>query len=314
MRTLKLNVCHNHEMLNSISISRLYFLESRYKEVMSNLLNKPIPMKYKGKGNIREYIMDILKLELNEDLLVHLVLISFPTYFGQLKISYILKRTNGPSMSLYLTMCKRKRGFKEIRLKQKKQKNDEEFTYYFYKKSRYIKKQCSKYVAWCIKRGYLMGGFWWVPSDDEKFIFMDDGSKLKIEFHLDLFETFVMSSFTQNLFLLITLTNLDFVVLWELINSYNEILRTNFEVCVECIKGKQTNIRKLCAQRAKDILELIHTNICGPFHGIDNNLYFNLERKLKSSNLIMVVNTMLDMMNQENNIQDPLYFFFERME
>ena len=40
---------------------------------------------------------------------------------------------------------------------------------------------------------------------------------------------------------------------------------SNFEVCVECIKGKWTNIRKLGAERAKDVLELVHTDICGPF-------------------------------------------------
>ena len=40
---------------------------------------------------------------------------------------------------------------------------------------------------------------------------------------------------------------------------------SDFEVCVECIKGKQTNIRKLGAKRAKDVLKLVHTDICGPF-------------------------------------------------
>jgi len=40
---------------------------------------------------------------------------------------------------------------------------------------------------------------------------------------------------------------------------------SDFKVCVECIKGKWTNIRKLGVERAKDILELIHTDICGPF-------------------------------------------------
>jgi len=40
---------------------------------------------------------------------------------------------------------------------------------------------------------------------------------------------------------------------------------SDFEVCVECIKGKRTNITKLGAKRAKDILELVHTDICGPF-------------------------------------------------
>ena len=38
----------------------------------------------------------------------------------------------------------------------------------------------------------------------------------------------------------------------------------DFEVYVECIKRKRTNMRKLGAKRAKDILELVHIEICGP--------------------------------------------------
>jgi len=40
---------------------------------------------------------------------------------------------------------------------------------------------------------------------------------------------------------------------------------SDFKICVECIKGKQTNIRKFGAKRSLDILEVIHTDICGPF-------------------------------------------------
>ena len=58
-----------------------------------------------------------LKLELSKDLLVHLVLISLPAHFGQFKVSYNTQRTNDPLMSLYLTVCKRKRDGKEINLK-----------------------------------------------------------------------------------------------------------------------------------------------------------------------------------------------------
>ncbi|XP_006589923.1 uncharacterized protein [Glycine max] len=70
-----------------------YFAKNEKAET-SNLLAKLISMKYKGKGNIREYIMEMsnlasklksLKLELGEDLLVHLVLISLPAHFGQFK-------------------------------------------------------------------------------------------------------------------------------------------------------------------------------------------------------------------------------------
>ena len=40
---------------------------------------------------------------------------------------------------------------------------------------------------------------------------------------------------------------------------------SDFQVCIECIKGKQTNMRKNDANRCSDVLELIHTDICGPF-------------------------------------------------
>ena len=39
----------------------------------------------------------------------------------------------------------------------------------------------------------------------------------------------------------------------------------DFENFTNCIKGKQTNTRRFCANRATDVLQLIHTNICGPF-------------------------------------------------
>jgi len=40
---------------------------------------------------------------------------------------------------------------------------------------------------------------------------------------------------------------------------------TDMDVCVDCIKGKQTNKRRFEANRSLDVLELIHTDICGPF-------------------------------------------------
>ena len=63
----------------------------------STILSKFVSMRYKRKDNIRKYIMEMsnlvtrlkaLKLELLEDILVHLVLISLPTQFNPFKISY----------------------------------------------------------------------------------------------------------------------------------------------------------------------------------------------------------------------------------
>ena len=82
------------------------------------ILSKFVSMWYKGKWNIKEYIMETsnlitqlraLKLELSNDILVHLVLISLPPQFSPFKISIILKRKNGLLMSSLLNVCKRKR-------------------------------------------------------------------------------------------------------------------------------------------------------------------------------------------------------------
>ena len=67
------------------------------KVEMSSILSKLVSMRYKGKENIREYIMEMsnlvtrlraLKLELFDEILKHLVLISLSAQLGPFKISY----------------------------------------------------------------------------------------------------------------------------------------------------------------------------------------------------------------------------------
>ncbi|KAL8133618.1 hypothetical protein AgCh_008897 [Apium graveolens] len=73
-----------------------YFSKNE-KAKMSNLLSKLVTMMYNGNGNIRKYIIGMcnlagklkeLKLELSDELLVHLVLISLPPQFGHFVVSY----------------------------------------------------------------------------------------------------------------------------------------------------------------------------------------------------------------------------------
>lgn len=40
---------------------------------------------------------------------------------------------------------------------------------------------------------------------------------------------------------------------------------------MDCIKGKHTNKTKKGVRRSSDILEIIHTNICGPFPEVSLN-------------------------------------------
>lgn len=48
----------------------------------------------------------------------------------------------------------------------------------------------------------------------------------------------------------------------------------DFETCVDCIKGKQTNMSKKGANRSSSILEIIHTNICCPDMDVHGQKYF----------------------------------------
>ena len=49
----------------------------------------------------------------------------------------------------------------------------------------------------------------------------------------------------------------------------NEILPyldfTDLNICVDCIKGKQIKHTKKWTTRSTHLLEIVHTNICGPF-------------------------------------------------
>ena len=165
------------------------------KAETSTLSRKLVGMKYTNKDNIREYIMEVsnivgklkaLKLQLSDDFLVHLVLISLLAQFIQFIVSYKtqkdkwtlnelishcvqeeerINRDRTESAHLALTSHKKKRKIVkdsnkdtiEGISKQKKGKTqDKEFTCYFCKKAGHFKKECPKFVAWRIKKGTLL--------------------------------------------------------------------------------------------------------------------------------------------------------------
>jgi len=49
---------------------------------------------------------------------------------------------------------------------------------------------------------------------------------------------------------------------------------SDFETCVDCIKGKQTNKSKKGAKRSSNLLEIIHTYICCPDTDASSLKYF----------------------------------------
>ena len=174
-------------------------LEKRFvkneKAETSTLLANLISMKYSEKGNIREYIMEMshlasklkaLKLELSQDLLVHLVLISLPTQFSQFKVSYNCQKESWTlnelishcvqeeerlkremTESAHLASTSKDKKFKKRKGKQvaaqpaqKKQHKEStgnaENACFFCKAVGHVKKQCTNYHAWRAKKGMLL--------------------------------------------------------------------------------------------------------------------------------------------------------------
>ena len=178
---------------------------------IDTLLIKLILMRYKGKGNIREYITEMshlasklktLKLDLSEDLLVHLVLISLPTQFSQFKVSYNyeketwslkelishciqeekrLKQDKIEYTHLASTTKNKDKGTKRIKDKeaantapqkkqQKKPKDQERTSYSFSRAERYKRKHCTKkgmlhnLVCSEINSSSVPGHTWWIDS------------------------------------------------------------------------------------------------------------------------------------------------------
>lgn len=97
------------------------------KAESSTLLTNMVSLKYKDKWNIRENIMEMsyiasklkpLNLELPNDLLMHLVLISLPfIYSVNLRSIVIVKIRSGLLMSSFNTVCKKKKCWSEIEQK-----------------------------------------------------------------------------------------------------------------------------------------------------------------------------------------------------
>ncbi|RVW94541.1 Retrovirus-related Pol polyprotein from transposon TNT 1-94 [Vitis vinifera] len=161
----------------------------------STILSKLVSMRYKGKENIREYIMEMsnlvtrlkaLKLELSEDILVHLVLISLPTQFKEER----LKQEKIESAHLASTS----QGF-EINLA------------VVPTDTWWIDMGATTHIS-VTMQGCLRSR---MPTDGERYIYVGNGNKAAVKAiglfrlqldsgcTLDLEETFVVPSFRRNL-------------------------------------------------------------------------------------------------------------------
>ncbi|RVX18298.1 Retrovirus-related Pol polyprotein from transposon TNT 1-94 [Vitis vinifera] len=184
-------------------------------------------MLYKGKENIREYIMEMfnlvtrlnaLKLELSEDILVHLVLISVPTQFSPFKISYNTQKEKR-TLNELIAQCghgtnkkgnmdnKEKETAYSGTSKQKVQKKqDKKMTCFFCKKAGHMKKTCTKYATWREKKGatthisVMIQGCLRsrMPTDGERYVYVGNGNKVAVK-AIDLFRLQLDSGCTLDL-------------------------------------------------------------------------------------------------------------------
>ncbi|KAF1869358.1 hypothetical protein Lal_00018452, partial [Lupinus albus] len=206
-----------------------YFSKNEKAET-SSLLAKLISMKYKGKWNIREYIMEMSNLASK-----------LKSLKMKLRVLHVqederLQRDKTESVHLVMTPHDKKRksnkGVAKVPSQLKKLKSNAEFTCNFCKKQGHIKKECPKYATWRVKKGkflnlvcseinlaFVPNDTWWVdsgatthisitmhdclwsrqPSDDEKFIFVGDGKRVAIE-AIGTFRLHLRSGFHLDLF------------------------------------------------------------------------------------------------------------------
>lgn len=165
------------------------FVKSDKAEI-SMLLSIFTSKRYSGKGNIREYIMEMshivsrlktLKIEISEDVLVHIVLNSLPITFDPFKVSYNCQKEKwslnelisycvqeeerlkqNKTESAHLASTSKEKGKKRKKITNKdeaakgpgqKKHKEGETTCFFCKKSGHMKKDCTKYHAWKVKKG-----------------------------------------------------------------------------------------------------------------------------------------------------------------
>ncbi|RVW94600.1 Retrovirus-related Pol polyprotein from transposon TNT 1-94 [Vitis vinifera] len=191
---------------------------------------------------------------MSESFLVHFILNTLQPQYGPFKISYNTHKDKW-SINELMTMCvqeegrslmepresvmlvtqnKGKKGKSQASQKGKQQippkfdiKKDEKC--FFCKKKGHVKKKCLKFQKWLEKKGYAKPK---ETSDKMIPLIIHYMSKLTLK------DVLVNDG---------VLSTLDF---------------TDFETCVGCIKGKQTNKSKRDAIRSSAILEIIHTDIC----------------------------------------------------
>ncbi|RVW86375.1 Retrovirus-related Pol polyprotein from transposon TNT 1-94 [Vitis vinifera] len=269
------------------------------KSLAGTLMAELTTMKYDGQKGIQQHILNMtekaaklkaLGMGMDESFLVQFVLNSLPSQFAPFKIHY---NTNSDQWNLneLTSKCIQE----EVRLRQEGHNLALAVTHGVTKKKGKFKKERTFHLrkADLGKVARVMMENSRKPKESEKFLYM--GNRLKVEVVAvvgsgilcdGLYKISLNHEFAQALITLHSnvgskrgLINENSSILWH--RRLGHISRerierlvkegilqnldfTDFHVCVDCIKGKQTKHTKKGATRTNELLEIIHTDICGP--------------------------------------------------
>ncbi|KAL6324389.1 hypothetical protein AAG906_012993 [Vitis piasezkii] len=256
------------------------------KALASTLIMKFTSLKLTGIRGVREHIMEMrdivaqlkkLEVEMSESFLVHFILNTLPPQYGPFKISYNTHKDKW-SINELMTMCVQEEG--RLLMEQ-----EESAILVAQRKGKKGKSQASQKGKQQIppKSDIKKDEKWYAKPKEasDNLIYKSDcvGNGILSD---GLYCIFLQNDTTHNSLhvqtgIKICVVNEDSSTLWHRRLGHISIDRikrlvndgvlstldfTDFETCVDCIKGKQTNKSKRGATRSSTILEIIHTDIC----------------------------------------------------
>ncbi|KAL6315681.1 hypothetical protein AAG906_005772 [Vitis piasezkii] len=138
---------------------------------------------------------------------------------------------------------------------------------FFCKKKGHMKKGCTKFQKWLEKKGYAK------PNETNANL-QNDTSNNVMHVHTGTKQC-VMNEDSSMLWHR-RLGHISMQRIKRLVNDgvLNTLDFTDFDTCVDCIKGKHTNKSKKGAKRSTDILKIIHSDICCPDMDVYGLKYF----------------------------------------